>query len=1168
MKFRTRILCGVLSVLLTCPNMIFAENMTKQVDANAKPEEVVAYVNFGDAVESFGMTATMGDEPYITVGNKMGREGWILNPNNLQKSAYIYFDVDEEVAKDIKDGSSYRVEVDYFDESISSLVLSYDSTTYVKLDDFPLNNDPGGPSKFTPKELEYVEFQDTNTWKTYSWFLENPAMNSRMTNGADFRIGAYGYTMGYSRGETPPVVGAVRLIKTNTKSLINITAETEKAGNIFFEGEKIKFTTHFDNSIYTYQSETFGEYDINIAYTILDSQGDVYKVIEDVANIKPHTVTSKELVFNVDKFDLYTLMIELECQKHKIYSREKTVFSYSKYAGDNLNQRIGIGAPSALNDNPNGREMPKLLADAGFAHVRNNLPYAGSMHGSIKDRNEATNYTWYRQTEADKTKDLLVAGLDLLIYSVHFGNEANVDMGPIDEHTFPYTDAGRENYYKFFDYKIGLYGDSCSVYEIWNEWNGTRNSSSQPVDKCKSYAELCAYLYPKIKEKYPDVTLFGMVPSNVTTGKEGYEWFEGTLKAGAAEYMDGISIHIYQWYGSPLTYNKYEELTNAYELMKKYGYEDKPLWITETGYSSNYEDVNSEEMQAWYNVQSYIIFQEGDLVERIYLHQAMDGYANRMRTEREANFGMFESVPNNSTLVDDGEVTNSAKPFFLGITNMNSLMYDAEYVNKIDFSENTKCYQFKRTNSNKDLIALFSNLQNDSVTLDLGTNKVKVIDFYGNEQEIISNDHKFTFNVNDAVTYVEGDFGRCIPANDGAVRTKDAMITSDYGEEHSVKLINNTGKDLKAKVELLDGSIIDCDTEFDVPSGGKEFTVKTGSTAVKKYEPLHITMYDGDKVYFEGDIIFNMCHKLVLSAETVMNDEGKWCIRASISNMTENIESGTIEFVKPEALASMNKNITVLPNSTETVEFILDDKHSADDLVARLQYVSSKENVAEIVIEKTFNFEYMAKADKAIIIDGDLSEWTKGWIHMDKPENFHQYVGFFTPYSGVNDLSANVAFMYDDEYLYFAGEVIDNVFHAEAVTPLNIWQVDSIQIAMALYPENLQLIGDFEEFAMGLLEGKPVLYRHKTKFETDTPTVIDNSELAITQKDGKTYYEFKAPWKDLIPGFKEIDSKEEILISIVINDNDGEGRKGRMSYGGGIDGTKDYTLFKRVYIGK
>ena len=85
MKFRTRILCGVLSVLLTCPNMIFAENMTKQVDANAKPEEVVAYVNFGDAVESFGMTATMGDEPYITVGNKMGREGWILNPNNLQK---------------------------------------------------------------------------------------------------------------------------------------------------------------------------------------------------------------------------------------------------------------------------------------------------------------------------------------------------------------------------------------------------------------------------------------------------------------------------------------------------------------------------------------------------------------------------------------------------------------------------------------------------------------------------------------------------------------------------------------------------------------------------------------------------------------------------------------------------------------------------------------------------------------------------------------------------------------------------------------------------------------------------------------------------------------------------------------------------------------------------
>ena len=122
MKLKKRILCGILSALLLSTNMAFAENVEKQFAA-VTSEEVVAYVNFGTEVESFGMTATMGEKPEITVTNKMGREGWVLNPKNMQNNVYIYFDVDEKIAKDIKDGSSYRVEVDYFDEGIASLVM-------------------------------------------------------------------------------------------------------------------------------------------------------------------------------------------------------------------------------------------------------------------------------------------------------------------------------------------------------------------------------------------------------------------------------------------------------------------------------------------------------------------------------------------------------------------------------------------------------------------------------------------------------------------------------------------------------------------------------------------------------------------------------------------------------------------------------------------------------------------------------------------------------------------------------------------------------------------------------------------------------------------------------------------------------------------------------------
>lgn len=1167
MKLKMRILCGALSVFLLAANMTSAQKAGVRTDADeVHEEEVVAYVNFGTEVESYGMTATMGEKQTVTVSNKIGREGWVLDPKNMQNSVYIYFDVDDSIAKDIKDGSSYRVEVDYFDESISSLVMSYDSVSYTKKENFIYTNDRGGPAKTVPKEIEFFEFQDTNTWKTYSWFLENPAMNNRMSNGADFRIGAYGAVMGYSRGTEAPVVGAVRLIKTNTKSLLSITAETGRTGNIFFEGEKIKFTTHFDNSIYFYESETIGSYDADITYTIIDSNANVCDVIHDTVKIERTDITNKDISFDVDKYDTYTLLIEAECKRHKIYSREKTVFSYSKNAGKTQNKRAGIGTAAVVYDNPDGKGISHLIKAAGFGNVRVHNSYFGEIHGSVKDGYKVTNYSWYRQTAADVMKEFRKDGLDLLSFSAYYGND-KLKMGPNDELGSPFTDIGRENYTRFTRALMDMYGDSCGAYEIWNEWNGRKNYSAEARDIHKDYADLCKYMYPRLKEKNPDVAVFGMVPSNVTTGKEGYEWFEGALKAGAAKYLDGISIHIYQWYGSPITYHKYEELTNAYELLKKYGYEDKPLWITETGYSSNYENVNSEEMQAWYNVQSYIMFQEGDLAERVYLYTAADSLSNRMRTEREGNFGMLEGGERAATPVDDGEVINSAKPAFLGYANMNSLMYDAEFVKSFDFGGQTKGYQFKRAEKGKDMLALFSCLPNDRVTFDLGTDKVKVTDFYGNEREIASQNNKFTFNVNDSVIYVEGDFGRCIPADGVQAGPQDVLISSEYGEEHSVKLINNTGKALKARVKLFDNSSVECDGEFEVAPGGTEFRVTTGSTAPKKYEPLHITMYDGDEVYFDGDIILNMVAKVLLSAESRMNNDGKWYIRTLISNKSESKETGRIAFVKPESLASDVREICIMPNSTATVEFLLDDKYVSDDLDAQLKYVPSRENANPIYLEKVFNFEYMPRTDRDIVIDGDLSEWTNGWIHMDKAENFNQFVGYYTPYFGVNDLSGNVAFKYDDEYLYFAAEVKDNIFYAENVEPLNIWSVDSIQLALALYPENLSLKGDFEEFAMCLLDGKPVLYRHRTKMDTATPTVIDNAELSITQKDGITYYEFKAPWKNLIPNFEGVIPGNDILISVVINDNDGEGRKGVMQYGTGIDGTKDYTLFKRVYIG-
>ena len=102
---------------------------------------------------------------------------------------------------------------------------------------------------------------------------------------------------------------------------------------------------------------------------------------------------------------------------------------------------------------------------------------------------------------------------------------------------------------------------------------------------------------------------------------------------------------------------------------------------------------------------------------------------------------------------------------------------------------------------------------------------------------------------------------------------------------------------------------------------------------------------------------------------------------------------------------------------------------------------------------------------------------------------------------------------------------------------------------------------------MCLLDDKPTIYRHKTTFTGDGDyTSISDSELAIVREGLHTYYELRVPWKSLMPELQEIQPGTELKFSMVINENDGVGRVGYMTYGEGIVGTKDSTKFKRLYI--
>lgn len=1130
-------------------------------------EEVVAYVNFGTEVESYGMTARMGEKPDITTTNKMGREGWVLDVKNKEDNAYIYFDVDDKVAKDVLDGSSYRVEVDYFDESISSLVMRYD--TYERVTDAQEGYSYGTlyyKKKFIPKEIEFFEFKDTQTWKTYSWFLENPTFAGTMTDGADFRIGAKGYNMGYSRGDTPPVVGAVRLIKTNTRSLVDISVSSDNFGNNFFDGDEVKFKVSMDNTWYQYQSRSAGDWTADVTYSVYDGDGNLYARKSDVANIETMRTTTKEVSFDVDKYDLYSFIVEIKNEERGFYSKERTVFAYCKDASENLNPRHGIGASAAICDNSYGKEgtenLVRFIKNAGFGHVRMHFSGFYEMHQYYKDGYKPADVTWYKESFRDYMRMLKDEGIEILTY--------NGQILPFDPwgNRGPVTDTGRWAYTKQFDGLIDMIGETSDTMEIWNEMNGNTLTLAEGETKADVYAKLCKYLYPRIKEKHPDYTLVGMVPSNVKIGREGEVFFDQAFCAGAADYMDLISVHFYQIDGGHFTHDFFSEAQNTIDIAQSHGY-NGPIWVTETGTSSNYNGVDSEEAQAWRDVQGYILLQQNEYFDRVYSFSAQDSHYDRDRTERESNFGMIEGMANVNEPVDDGEVDWSAKPKYLGFCNLNSLMYDAKYVETIMFNDVTGGFHFTRKDSGKDILALFSENPQQDVSVDLGTNKVTAYDFYGNAKEITSVDGKYTFNIDEAVMYVEGNFARCVKTETSLARVATAMLETDCGEEHTVRLENNTGKTLTAEISLFDNSLITCEKTVTVPNGGADVKIRVGNTALRKDEPVHITMSDGENTYFDGDLVMYMVPKVSITANAAIYDNN-WAIRVTVNNISEKDTSGYIEIVNPTELTDSSRTmVNVSAHESKDYDIILDEKYTQSDFYAMLRYVPDVEDSNPTYVDKTFNFEYASKAITPPVIDGDLSEWTKGWINMDNTQNYKSYIGYFTPYTGIKDLSAKSAIMWDEENFYYAAEVTDDVYCCEGETLANAWKLDGIQLGLVLYKEDMKVRSDFEELMLVLHEGEPKVHRFLSKFNKEDITTVDNFELAITQSEDetKTYYEFKCPWKDLIPNFRGIKAGDDMLISICINDNDGEGgRSGAMLYGGGIEDVKEYANFKRIYI--
>ncbi|MBI4302248.1 MAG: hypothetical protein HY664_06555 [Chloroflexi bacterium] len=208
------------------------------------------------------------------------------------------------------------------------------------------------------------------------------------------------------------------------------------------------------------------------------------------------------------------------------------------------------------------------------------------------------------------------------------GTDLSVDGPPADFQVFGRSLAALVQRYK----------GKVKAYEIWNEqnlwyeWGGRGKRLS-----AQEYVRLLRIAYQSIKGVDPQAIVLsgGLTPTGVNDGDiavDDVAYLEQMYKAGFASYVDAVGAHAGGYNNPPdddpdhksvtsTTYKGhwsfyFRRLEQLHDVMLRYG-DDRKLWVTEFGWSTNNADPNyaygadnSDEDQARYLVRAFQLGKE------------------------------------------------------------------------------------------------------------------------------------------------------------------------------------------------------------------------------------------------------------------------------------------------------------------------------------------------------------------------------------------------------------------------------------------------------------------------------------------------------------------------------------------------------------------------------
>ena len=220
--------------------------------------------------------------------------------------------------------------------------------------------------------------------------------------------------------------------------------------------------------------------------------------------------------------------------------------------------------------------------------------------------------------------------------------------------------------------------------------------------------------------------------------------------------------------------------------------------------------------------------------------------------------------------------------------------------------------------------------------------------------------------------------------------------------------------------------------------------------------------------------------------------------------------------------------------------------------------------------DRELSFIPLKHIDKPVTVDGKLDEWNKnnlskvfeGRAEINPPDPH-------IPYFGNDDFSAEIYCGWDENNLYIAASVKDDI-QANANSDYMIWNGDCFQVALDSMADaviNKKTAYDANDFEFGASLNSKMKSEFYVWCANDKKPIYAQKKSAVVrdEKNKITFYEMSIPWKAM-----NIEAQPNKIIGLnyaLIDDDDGSGTSYWYQLTQGIAGNgKNPAAFRKFYL--